>query len=518
MMLRLSAAVASSKVQRRWFAGLLFFTLILLLCAAISSPARYAAAVRANPILAMPAVDTDHYDYVLTALDEQHRAIAAYYPTDEATALTRSLAPERFLRAAGELEHRRRTLLEQPTLNHTFSYAYQLFKTLHALRRDAHLFAKDLTAHPLEKDIAFIDGITSTETLKEAAHAIERTAHQRSFGALTQLSCLLIPTTACAIAPSTGKPPPTTRRASAYDYAARERLSGIHQELSDHRHTDEQIIVGTSRCALSSETIFSVWHREGALGAVREHAFLPDILVIPYASIPAEPQPNAAKDMRARAVSPVLHRWFIERDVRYLYQPAGGLYYCIESGFDVGVIGRIHALQQTARNAAPELAGTLQQAELSESVAYEALQEALSRPDLSTTTKNNLAVAWRSGTANFDEVLAATHAHNVYILASLQKGDMVPASTLLVMRSYPSVYFQAFNETLYDAPLVFVKERKRFSTKQFKIRTFEAAAAEIGTSTLQSALKYGFSVMDGLLQETLVTSTQKKEVLPATNR
>ncbi len=277
--------------------------------------------------------------------------MASFYDEPEHAALEKQLLPVAFLATISNLEEARRSLIDNPTVWRAATYATLLNSSLRQLEKHLRSLSQALTQYPQPGDIAFIDGTTDSETLArelERMSAGVRTARHR---ALTQLSCMFLDTSLCDIEWKTA-PKSATKPVSDAEIAAVQPLLSVVKRtqaaLSNYAPSEQKLVHTDSRCATEPTVLTLPWYRTDPFGnKIRAHEPLSDMLVIDYTKISrasgALYDPSAAQQRR-RGVSPRMHEWFLNEGVTYLYQPMGGLYYCLEGGFDTATQARVLAL------------------------------------------------------------------------------------------------------------------------------------------------------------------------------
>ncbi len=487
---------------------------------------RYTDILTRYPILALPETDLARYDSAVEALVEQSKKLASFYDGPERSVLEKNLLPVTFLATLSDLEHARRALQTEPTPWRAVRYAALLNTSLRQLEKEARTLALQFARYPHTGDLAFIDGTTDTETLaRELAHVASdaRLARTR---ALIHLRCIIVDSAACKVDWE-------NRLVQPLPFIEKDELDKVQPLLSVVQETQsglsnytphmQKLVHAKSRCATESDPLTLMWYRTDTQGnRIRSHEPLSDLLVIDYTQIPrsntTEESPRAIKQRR-RGVSPRMHEWFLTEGVTYLYQPMGGLYYCLESGFDVATQARLLGLYDLMQDAPPtsgtdsaqlvrlgELRSIFLNTPAIEETAADELMHEVARllqqepPSAAQTSYlKNIVLVWHAETYHFDETLRAIHEHNLFILAALEKGENFPVATLLSMRSYPSVTFFMANENLYPTERSLLKSSKRFTTEQFGIRKFSELQFTVGREKLTEALAQGFGVMSRLL-------------------
>ncbi|MBP9669089.1 MAG: hypothetical protein KBE09_02250 [Candidatus Pacebacteria bacterium] len=481
------------------------------------------------PILALPGTDLSRYGTAIESLAAQNKKMASFYDEPEHAALEKQLLPVAFLATLSDLEEARRSLIDNPTVWRAATYATLLNTSLRQLETHLRSLSQTLTQYPQPGNIAFIDGTTDTETLARELGRMSVSVRTARHRALTQLSCIFLDNSLCNVSWEASARSATMPVTDAEIAAVQPLLSVINRTqaaLSNYAPSEQKLIHAESRCATEPTVLTLPWYRTDAFGnKIRAHEPLSDILVIDYTKISHASgalEDSSAAQQRRRGVSPRMHEWFLNEGVTYLYQPMGGLYYCLQGGFDTATQARVLALydelQINPLNPAPhetalERYSELQHTFLNDHVIEESTAEVLMQevgklldekklsPEANLYLKN-LVLVWHAQTYHFDETLRALYEHNLFTIAALEKNDRFPVATLLSMRSYPTLTFFMANENLYPTPPTLLTSPQRFATERFGIRTFSDLEKEIGTEPLTDALVDGFLVMSRLLEET----------------
>lgn len=292
----------------------------------------YVVLLRIDPIFSLTGADIP---LLLTAVDGYERTKRTLEPfyanTTSASVIRDRLYPVRFLQSLAELEKKRRSLVNKPTLLSTLSYHLALERT-YAAHRDSISSSVEILDKAENRTLGYLFGKMTIEEAKEKLLALKEDAEDARERARARLICLFIGLPVCEeskevrvdiayglVTRKTGTPRAWETVPIFAEYL-RIRKDRPHGSAP----SDGFVELLPPSCASSNEPMpYVVWFRDRfreSPGLLNMQATFLDTLY--FRDNTAEPNTPAG------SINDGLTSALKERGLRYVFQATGSLYIC----------------------------------------------------------------------------------------------------------------------------------------------------------------------------------------------
>lgn len=467
---------------------------------------RFSKQMTYDPILALPATNTSELLKAIRALEESQQAYISFYSPQEQGYIENALHPFEFLYLLPALEDARREVLNNPTYVGAVQYVHLLDI---ALREQQAYIQRLVDTFPEFEQrgfsSSFLAGTTSDSHIVKTLNDLQLHLESQRKKVVARKRCLLgwrtgnkCPMEFPALVPISSDALPENREKVLtygdvlrnYIHENRERFS-----LTTTPANELPLVhITNAACTRNSNSVYIFTWRSSLLS---EHIALWATPITELIFHDTQQQKNAFETKLANA------------GVEYEFQPINP-YYCIDNGFDTGLIRSAYYIQNSLQKNPLFKTETLQSeyshiAELEESLTSQttilhtatveayiaALQTLLySQQRYDSLHTNDIARAhelvtiWRAQSAWLEseiirlESMAAT---SRYVLTKME----IPIEPLFVTRSYFSNLLFANNTTLFEPRVSFLFEIKPLNlTEAGVVEYFTDLQQHVPLSTL----------------------------------